>query len=553
MNEQRNLPVTAEQPLSGTGQRFVVTLPVVACALFVAFGLMSLPAKAAISWDAGSATQYWFDPVNWSNNVLPPSNGAVPPASTDTATTIATTGLPGGEGIVYDPSAGDPNFANIGSQTFPAGFEGGQTIQQLYIARAATATKLPGVPTGDGLITIKGDLTITGNVIIGRSSNVRDVPTNGTIIQKGGKVVATLGTVDLAQTETTQDGLGNGTYDYRAGTLDISRDGGNGLRLSNGTNSNALDAQVAGAGGAAKLIVHNPANHQGYIRTFNLVFNAYAGFGDGVANSFDPNGTTKGVSTAEFHYENSGVRPIQVTQTLTINNGADQVNANPSLSTMGVRSARLDLKLDSAPLAPGGIPESLGLIDVDWNPSDVFVGSITGTGDVDGDSVYNDDRIFSNANAPNPLAASAAYNQGSVVSATFGSTKYNWTISYTGTIGWTDVNNSVVSSISGTGGLDVVLIGLSTETVGVPGDYNNNGVVDSADYVVWRNGGPLQNEVSGVTPGSVTPEDYAAWRARFGNTSGSGSGLSAGAVPEPAAILLVIFGAVIGALARRKR
>ena len=37
--------------------------------------------------------------------------------------------------------------------------------------------------------------------------------------------------------------------------------------------------------------------------------------------------------------------------------------------------------------------------------------------------------------------------------------------------------------------------------VGVPGDYNNNGIVDSADYVLWRNGGPLQNEVD--NPGTV--------------------------------------------------
>lgn len=69
--------------------------------------------------------------------------------------------------------------------------------------------------------------------------------------------------------------------------------------------------------------------------------------------------------------------------------------------------------------------------------------------------------------------------------------------------------------------------------VGVPGDYNNNGVVDTADYVLWRNGGPLQNEVD--TPGVVNAADYAAWRARFGNTSGSGSGLGSGAVPEPSA------------------
>lgn len=70
---------------------------------------------------------------------------------------------------------------------------------------------------------------------------------------------------------------------------------------------------------------------------------------------------------------------------------------------------------------------------------------------------------------------------------------------------------------------------------GVAGDYNGNGVVDAADYVVWRNGGPLQNEVASVTPGTVTAEDYDAWRARFGNISASGSG-SGAAVPEPAAL-----------------
>ena len=53
---------------------------------------------------------------------------------------------------------------------------------------------------------------------------------------------------------------------------------------------------------------------------------------------------------------------------------------------------------------------------------------------------------------------------------------------------------------------------------GTPGDYNGNGKVDGADYVVWRNGGPLQNET--FTPGSTTPEDYTAWRASFGNPPG---------------------------------
>jgi hypothetical protein len=61
------------------------------------------------------------------------------------------------------------------------------------------------------------------------------------------------------------------------------------------------------------------------------------------------------------------------------------------------------------------------------------------------------------------------------------------------------------------------------------GDYNKNGTVDAADYVVWRKFiGPSQG--------------YDAWRAHFGETSASsGSGASANAtVPEPATMVMLI-------------
>jgi hypothetical protein len=74
---------------------------------------------------------------------------------------------------------------------------------------------------------------------------------------------------------------------------------------------------------------------------------------------------------------------------------------------------------------------------------------------------------------------------------------------------------------------------------GVPGDYNGNGTVDAADYVAWRDGGPIQNE--GASPGVIDDADYNFWRTRFGATSGSGSST---AVPEPATALLLIVGIV---------
>ncbi len=79
------------------------------------------------------------------------------------------------------------------------------------------------------------------------------------------------------------------------------------------------------------------------------------------------------------------------------------------------------------------------------------------------------------------------------------------------------------------GGISVVISQVAG--VGVPGDYNNNGGVDAADYVLWRNGGPLANEVD--APGTVNAQDYMEWRNRFGNTSGSAALAGHSTVPEP--------------------
>ena len=77
----------------------------------------------------------------------------------------------------------------------------------------------------------------------------------------------------------------------------------------------------------------------------------------------------------------------------------------------------------------------------------------------------------------------------------------------------------------------------------VPGDYNQNGVVDAADYVVWR-----ENIGSATLPnrgpriaGPVGAVDYDFWRSHFGATSGSGSGVAL-AVPEPSTLVILFFG-----------
>jgi T5SS/PEP-CTERM-associated repeat protein len=88
------------------------------------------------------------------------------------------------------------------------------------------------------------------------------------------------------------------------------------------------------------------------------------------------------------------------------------------------------------------------------------------------------------------------------------------------------------------------------------GDYNENGIVDTDDYVVWRKTfGQNVLKFSGADgdgDGMVGDNDYGVWRAHFGETSGSGAGASA-SVPEPVSYaLLIVAAAVLTVVSPRK-
>jgi hypothetical protein len=83
-------------------------------------------------------------------------------------------------------------------------------------------------------------------------------------------------------------------------------------------------------------------------------------------------------------------------------------------------------------------------------------------------------------------------------------------------------------------GGDVGSPGDFTVAAGLDGDFNGDGRVDAADYVLWRAGG---------SPHPNDPADYQLWRAHFGETApGSGSSLAnAQGVPEPASLVLMFL------------
>ena len=64
------------------------------------------------------------------------------------------------------------------------------------------------------------------------------------------------------------------------------------------------------------------------------------------------------------------------------------------------------------------------------------------------------------------------------------------------------------------------------------GDYNNNNVVDAADYTVWRNnlGAELSLPNETLSKGVVDREDFNAWKANYGSAEAArGSRLGRGA------------------------
>jgi hypothetical protein len=73
---------------------------------------------------------------------------------------------------------------------------------------------------------------------------------------------------------------------------------------------------------------------------------------------------------------------------------------------------------------------------------------------------------------------------------------------------------------------------------GIDGDHNEDGVVNAADYVFWR-------DTMGDTP------RYNLWKENFGATSGSGASNSA--IPEPRTIVLGMIASLLFTHTRRKR
>jgi hypothetical protein len=79
------------------------------------------------------------------------------------------------------------------------------------------------------------------------------------------------------------------------------------------------------------------------------------------------------------------------------------------------------------------------------------------------------------------------------------------------------------------------------------GDYNHDGIVNAADYTVWRDslGSATNLAADGNENGVIDAGDYDAWVAHFGGTLGGSGAVESGSVPEPATAMLILLGGVM--------
>jgi hypothetical protein len=74
-------------------------------------------------------------------------------------------------------------------------------------------------------------------------------------------------------------------------------------------------------------------------------------------------------------------------------------------------------------------------------------------------------------------------------------------------------------------------------------DFNSDGIVNGADFLIWQRGLGMTGQTSKGNgdangDGTVNGADLALWKARFG---GAPEAAAAGAVPEPATLVLAVF------------
>jgi hypothetical protein len=361
--------------------------------------------------------QSWFNTANWMESTGS-TTGTLPEVYVANGVTNASNidannaSMPS-VGVLFDPAndAATPGGknANYTAQMGQAGPGGAAT---LYLSNSTAFTDF--THAAPNKLTIESGTIETGVVTDGRDGN-------GIIVLNGGTFITDQKLAIQGDNHTVT--IGSGTFEYHGGTYIA----GNQVQVASGQGTSTLAGSIGNtSAGVGRFVVYNDGP-DGAVLISNGI-------------SFATNTNTKGtIGIVEFHYdlnnENIGnVRPVQ--------DNFNTTNGQLKLDNATNTSTRLNLVLDAAPSVIGGNVQNLGLFKTQ---------SITGSGTFP--------KLFYTL-----ADGTVAYTQGATISATFASTNYSWTISYSGLITFDNSGTSAYSSsdisTAGAAGNDVVLIGL---------------------------------------------------------------------------------------------
>ncbi len=193
-------------------QRHVMVLAGGASLLLAASALHA----GTVTWDGGGADRYWSTPENWSGNVLPASSDdAQIDGNTQANSAILNSATSINMGYVGRTSAGYLDITSGGSLSVTKSSES----NGLYVGYGSGSS---GVVSQSG-----GDVAVTGGVHVGYNAG-----SNGKYTLSGGTLTG--GAVVWAGQN------GNGEILQTGGTLNITNNGANVIRIGDGATGNGL-------------------------------------------------------------------------------------------------------------------------------------------------------------------------------------------------------------------------------------------------------------------------------------------------------------------------
>ncbi len=508
-----------------SGERRIVTnlsgsfiLPLaIAAAMLTSVGQLR-----AENWIPTTGNGFWGDSAQWQEGTVPNAIGAAAifpsPTGTRTVTLGGTGSICPGSGCNF--TAGSLDLTNNSSSS--------STIRNDSTNAAAASLIFDAAGSGPATITSSGTGTnqtlITATMVFNDTVDVNVTSTAGNssagLLSLTGNITGVGGlTKDGPGTMTMAfiSGASSGIKSYQGPT--VVNNGT--LRLSQGGTPNATSSVTVNSGGQILLITGVSGSNTGIYT-----------FGSSPSTIITLNGTGPATKPGAVRLDIANPAPTQITNLISlagqtsfnITNQTDNIlKLNNAVSgvggiivnSLGAATDTGTLVLQGANNYSGGTLVDQGTLMVDGTNATLGTGNVT----VDGVTAGTAGKLIINSGVANAISDHATLNLtggGAAGFADVGCAELdaNDTVSGlvlggvakpAGTYGGGSSGAMFIDDeyFSGTGILTVA-------PAGVPGDYNNNGVVDMADYVLWRNGGPLQNEVAST--GTVDAADYDAWR-----------------------------------------